>query len=122
MAEHEEELNEFFKVPGEPKLPQDVLGELQSACRLHSMSPQELFYKWESYCIKMGSADTKLNLDTARAFKKDIQEVLDRQVRGKAHVRGSEKRQVHATPRAATNTDDVFGMCVECLINWNPTD
>ena len=110
MADYEQELNGLFQMPGESQLPPDVLGELQSTLRLHSMSPQELFYKWESYCIKMGSAETKLNLDTARAFKKDIQEVLDRETRGKTHMRGSEKRTVHATPRAVANTDDVFGM------------
>lgn len=112
MADVETELNGYFHMPGEEKLPPDVLGELQSTLRLHSMSPQELFFKWESYCLKMGSAETQLNLDTARAFKKDIQEVLDREVKSKAHMRGSEKRTVHATPRAATSTDDVFGMYV----------
>ena len=111
MADYEEELNGLFQMPGESTLPPDVLGELQSTIRLHSLSPQELFYKWESYCIKMG-AETLLNLDTAREFKKDIQEVLDREVKGKAHMRGSEKRTVHATPRATVTNDDVFGMYV----------
>ena len=110
MGDHEQELNELFQIPGETTLPPDVLGELQSTLRLHAMSAQELFYKWESYCIKMSPAETKLDLETARAFKKDIQEVLDRETKGKAHARASDRRTVQATPRAAGNTDDVFGM------------
>ena len=61
----EKELNELFHVLREASLPVDVLGELQSIARIHSLSAQELFYKWESYCIKMG-ADTELNLETIR--------------------------------------------------------
>lgn len=110
MAGYEEELNEFFHMPAQAKLPSDVLGELQSTIRLHSMTPQELFFKWESYSIKMGLDQTKLNIDTVRALKKDIQETLDQEARGKSHLRGAEKRTVHATPRAGVNNDDVFGM------------
>ena len=110
MADNEEEINEFFHMPGESKLPPDVLGELQSTIRLHSMTPQELFFKWESYSIKMGLDQTKLNIDTARSLKKDIQETLDQEARGKSHMRGAEKRTVQATPRVAVSNDDVFGM------------
>ncbi|MCJ1396742.1 DNA-directed DNA polymerase alpha subunit pol12 [Xylographa bjoerkii] len=78
--------------------------------RLHSISAQELFYKWESYSIKMGSEDTKLDLRTVRAFKKDVQEILERETRGKAHVRSADKRGVHATPRAAASNGDAYGM------------
>jgi DNA polymerase alpha subunit B len=94
-----DELNEYFQIPGEVKLPPDVLGELQSILRLHSMTPQELFFKWESYCLKMG-VETQLNLDTVRAFKKDIQDVLDSETRQR-------DKKVHSTPRVGI---DVFGM------------
>jgi len=108
MAETPEELNEFFAVPSSELRP-EVLGELQSILRLYSISPQDLFYKWESYSLKMGAEDTRLDLKTARNFKKDIQDTLERESRGKAHTRGQEKRGVGATPRAA-GSSDVFGM------------
>ena len=54
--------------------------------------------------------DTKLNMDTVRAFKKDIQDVLDVEARNKISIRSVDKRSVHATPRATGRGDDVFGM------------
>lgn len=110
MATLQAELNNLFTIPPVTELPSDVLGELQSILRLHSISPQELSYKWESYTMKMGSEQTKLDLATARAFKKDLQEMLERESRGKAHVRSVDKRGAYATPRSATKGDDVFGM------------
>ena len=110
MATLQAELNDLFAIPPVTELPSDVLAELQSILRLHSVSPQELSYKWESYTMKMGSEQTKLDLATARAFKKDLQEMLERESRGKAHVRSVDKRGAYATPRSATKGDDVFGM------------
>ena len=110
MAESAENLDELFATSGNRKLSPEVLGELQSILRLHAMPPQELFYKWESYSIKMGSDETKLDLNTTRAFKKDVQESLERETRGKAHSRNVDKRGAHATPRSATGNGDVFGM------------
>ena len=105
-----EELHASFAPPPSIKLPPDILGELHSILRLHSMSPQELFYKWESYCLKMGSEETKLDLETARAFKKDIQEALERETRSKAHVRSADMRvTMGATPRSVSSSD-VFDM------------
>lgn len=110
MATTIAELNDLFAVPHATELPPDILGELQSILRLHSISPQELSYKWESYTMKMGAEQTKLDLPTARAFKKDLQEMLERNSRGKAHVRSVDKRGAYATPRNAAKGDDVFGM------------
>jgi DNA polymerase alpha subunit B len=112
MASVKSELNELFAVPPISELPPDILGELQSTLRLHSISPQELSYKWESYTMKMGSERTQLDLPTARAFKKDIQEMLERESRAKAHVRSVEKKSAHATPRNAAKGGDVFDMWV----------
>lgn len=109
MADIKAELNELFAIPPVTELPPDVLGELQSILRLHSITPQELSYKWESYTMKMGSEETKLDLITARAFKKDLQEALEREARGKAHVRSVDKRGAYATPRPGKN-GDTFGM------------
>lgn len=101
------ELNELFGSPN-AALPQDVLLELQSLLRLHSISAQELFYKWESYSIKMGP-DTILTLKTARDFKKDIQDTLERENRAKAAHGRSDKRTAAST-RAAAGNADVFGV------------
>lgn len=110
MEDVVEELNELFASSAPDGLPQDVLTELQSILRLHGITPQELFYKWESYSMKMGSEDTRLDLNTVRAFKRDVQDSLERETRGKNHqFRSAEKKGgVMATPRAG-NTD-VFGM------------
>ncbi|KAK0507767.1 hypothetical protein JMJ35_009656 [Cladonia borealis] len=110
MANTKVELNELFAIPPVTELTPDVLTELLSILRLHSISPQELSYKWESYSMKMGSEQTKLDLETTRAFKKDLQEMLEREARGKAHVRSVDKRGAYATPRSTGKGDDVFGM------------
>ncbi|RFU30100.1 hypothetical protein B7463_g6257, partial [Scytalidium lignicola] len=105
----EMELKELFAPATGAELEPDVLAELESILRLHSIPPQELFYKWESYSIKMGSDDMKLNIDTARALKKDVQDGLERESRNKAHVLNSAKRG-GATPRNVQNNGDVLGM------------
>ena len=111
MANVKAELNELFAIHPVTELTPDVSGELQSILRLHSLTPQELSYKWESYSIKMGLDQANLDVNTARAFKKDLQEMLERDSRGKAHVRSVDKRGAYATPRAGKG-DDVFGMSV----------
>ncbi|KAI5297234.1 DNA-directed DNA polymerase alpha subunit pol12 [Ascosphaera atra] len=89
----------------------DILAELESIQRLHSISAQELFYKWESFCMKMGAEETKLTLDNVRALKRDIQEALDRESKARHHLR-AEKGHGHSS--AARNRIgagvDVFGM------------
>ena len=87
----------------------DVLAELNSIMRLHSIDPQELWYKWESYSIKLGSDDMQLNIATARALKKDVQDTLERDNRTKSHSLTTNKRG-GATPRNVSSNGDVFGM------------
>ncbi|KAL5347733.1 DNA-directed DNA polymerase alpha subunit pol12 [Pseudogymnoascus australis] len=104
-----EELNALFApASATKKIEADVLGELQSIMRLHSIPPQELFYKWESYSMKIGTDDMKLDIETSRALKKDIQDGLERESRNKSHVRSADKRG--ATPRNLSSTGDVFNM------------
>ncbi|PLB44337.1 DNA polymerase alpha/primase associated subunit [Aspergillus steynii IBT 23096] len=103
------ELNELFAGAAPGGIPKDVLAELQSILRVHSIAPQELFYKWESYCLKMGAEETKLNLDTVRMFKRDVQDILERESRGKAGRHAETRKATTATPRANA-TSDVFGM------------
>jgi DNA polymerase alpha subunit B len=104
----EAELKERFTSAG-TEIEPDVLTELESIMRLHSIDPQELWYKWESYSMKMGADDMKLNIETARSLKQDIQDGLERDNRSKAHALNSNKRG-GATPRNVTSNDDVFGM------------
>lgn len=109
MSEIKEDLNGYFCPSSDNGLPPEILGELESMLRLHSISPQELFYKWESYSLKMGSEETKLDLNTVRMFKKDVQDGLEREHRGKNTGRTDRRSAVAATPRGAV-TGDVFGM------------
>lgn len=103
------ELNELFATSAPDGLPKDVLAELQSILRVQLISPQELFYKWESYCLKMGAEETKMNLDTVRLFKRDVQDSLERESRGRAGRQTEKRSTVTATPRAGM-ASDVFGM------------
>jgi DNA polymerase alpha subunit B len=106
-----EQLNERFAPPSGDLGPV-ITGELQSILRIHSIDPEELSYKWESYCMKMGAEETTLDLKTVRDFKKDLQEALERETRGKVQPKGSERRTVGATPRAGMSSGDVFGAYV----------
>lgn len=90
-------------------LPTDVLTELQSIMRLYSISPEELDFKWQAYSMKMGAQDNKMDLKSARDFKKTIQDTLERESRGKAQQRNDVKRGQPA-PRAKGG--DVYDMCV----------
>lgn len=105
-----QELNERFAVAG-GELEEDVLGELQSIMRIHTIDVQELWYKWESYSMKMGFDDIKLNISTARALKQDVQDSLERENRSKAYIINSGKRG-GGTPRNATGNSAVYGMYV----------
>lgn len=102
---------EFAEVFGQggKELGPDVLSELQSISRLHQLSAQDLFFKWESYCIKMDMEGNKLSISTARALKQDVQDALERNNR--AQNLKAEKR-AGGTPRTAfkANGGDVFGM------------
>ena len=105
------ELNELFAQPNKP-LAEDVFGELQSIIRLHSLSEQELFFKWEAYSIKMGAENTQMDYKTARDFKKDLQDALERDSRGKVHMQSVSKRGPINTPRGS-GTSDVYGVYVQ---------
>ncbi|EMR65569.1 putative dna polymerase subunit alpha b protein [Eutypa lata UCREL1] len=97
MAEADlQELNEKFAT-GNNELEPDVVAELQSIMRMHSLSVQDLFFKWESYCIKMDMDEMKLSVEALRTLKKDIQDALERSNRShQVHIK-SEKRS-GATP------------------------
>ncbi|KAF2398644.1 DNA polymerase subunit alpha B [Trichodelitschia bisporula] len=107
MADLDAELNEHFAPHGDALRP-EVLMELNSILRIHNIDPEELSYKWESYCMKMGAEETKLDLKTARDFKKDLQEILERETRAK-QAKAMDKRPLGGTPRVGAG-GDVLGM------------
>lgn len=100
------ELNELFGA-GDKGLGQDVVVEMQSIMRLHNLSPQDLFFKWESYCIKMDIESALPTYEKMRVFKQDLQDALEKSTRTQAHSKP--ERRAGATPRAAKGAD-VFGM------------
>ncbi|KAH9828173.1 DNA polymerase alpha subunit B-like [Teratosphaeria destructans] len=84
-------------------LPPEVATELQHIQRLLDVGAQELFFKWESYVIKMGVDTTRLDAKTLHDFKKDLQDALERESRAKTrahHGLPSAAKKSAATPRA----------------------
>lgn len=116
MDDTAQELNERFAPPNVQLTP-EVLIELQSILRLHKITPEELSWKWDAYCMKMGTEETKLDLKTTRDFKKDLQEILERESREKIH-KVHDKRGVVATPRAGVS-NDVFDI-IDGLVGDTP--
>ncbi len=118
MTAMKENLNARFD-PAGLGLGPDILDVLESTLRVHSMTADELFIKWEVYCLKMGSEETKLDLETSRMFAKDVQDSVERGERShhagpKSAIKSERRSNVLATPRAVGNTD-VFGMYVAIL-------
>lgn len=99
-----DELDEWFVPHPEVKI------ELESICRLHSIPAEELFYKWESYHMRMGQERAILDVPTVREFKKELQETVEREARTKSHMRSADRRGAYATPRNVAKGGDVFGM------------
>ncbi|KAF2797537.1 DNA polymeras-like protein alpha/primase associated subunit [Melanomma pulvis-pyrius CBS 109.77] len=92
------------------ELPPEILGELQTLLRLYSISPEELDFKWQAYNMKMGGEDNTLDLKTARDFRKNLHDALERESRSKASARSDTKRAA-PTPRAGgKNAGHVFDM------------
>ncbi|KAK9856596.1 DNA polymerase alpha/primase associated subunit [Penicillium brevicompactum] len=116
----EAELNEFFTSSFPDGLPKDILGELLSMMRVHSITAEELFYKWESYSMKMGEG-VKLTISTVRGFKQDVQEALERESRDKASRHVEKRGATTATPRAPAAGGDMFGMFDQLTPNASNT-
>ncbi|KAH8177218.1 DNA polymerase alpha/epsilon subunit B domain-containing protein [Sarocladium implicatum] len=102
-----DELKSFFS-PNKPLEP-DVLSELQSVMRLHGLSAEDLFFKWESHCIKMGLETEALSLPEVRNLKQGIQDTLEKSNQ-RHQVQVKSERRVQQTPRAGGGGGDVFGM------------
>ncbi|KAF4503051.1 DNA polymerase alpha subunit B [Fusarium agapanthi] len=92
--------------PNTPLEP-DVLSELESIMRLHGLSAEDLFFKWESYCIKLDLDAQALSLEVLRNLKQSIQDELENSHR---KVQVKTERKVANTPRGTAKGGDVFGM------------
>ncbi|KAH7318474.1 DNA polymerase alpha subunit B N-terminal-domain-containing protein [Stachybotrys elegans] len=92
--------------PNKPLEP-DVASELESIMRLHSLSVDDLFFKWESYCIKMDLDAQAISLASIRNLKHSIQDALEKSHR-QAQVKT--ERKVAATPKAGSKGGDMYGM------------
>lgn len=100
------ELQSRFSAPNKPLEP-DVLSELESILRLHNLSAEDLYFKWESYCIKLDLDAQGVSLDAVRNLKQSIQDALE-----KSHqqVQVKSERKVVATPRAGAKGSGMLGM------------
>ncbi|CAK3862559.1 DNA polymerase alpha subunit B [Lecanosticta acicola] len=108
MADVEAELSRYFAPPDTP-LPQDVMTELLHILQLMSLTPEDLYYKWDSYVIKMGTETTKLDFKTLHDFRRSMQDELERNSK-KGHTVQSASKRTAATPRAGAGGSDVFGI------------
>ncbi|QSL66728.1 hypothetical protein MERGE_001114 [Pneumocystis wakefieldiae] len=61
----------------------EILMECLSILKLHSISAIELFYRWESWCLKMGN-EPELILENILLFKQDMQCMLEKKSNLKA--------------------------------------
>lgn len=99
-------IKEHFS-PNAPLEP-DVLTELRSTADLHGLSAEDLFYKWESYCIRLEADASAVTLTTARAFKRHTLDELEKSNQARA-----EQKRVAATPRGVKGKGgDVYNMWV----------
>ena len=99
----------------------DILSELRSIIHLHDLSAEDLFFKWESYCIKLDLDAQTLSLSAIRALKQHIQDDLEKSQR---QTTTKSERKIGATPRTISKSGaggaDVFGM-LEGLVPNTPT-
>ncbi|KAM3455729.1 hypothetical protein MY3296_002147 [Beauveria thailandica] len=94
----------------------DVAAELQSMMRLHSISAEDLFYKWESYCIKMDlDAGDVLTLAHVRNLKQNMLDALAKSAAAAdvgSAVKPKAERKSAGTPRGGGGGGggDMYGM------------
>ncbi|KAK6536519.1 DNA-directed DNA polymerase alpha subunit pol12 [Arthrobotrys megalospora] len=89
------------------ELPDEVMAELQNMLRLYNIDAEELFFKWEEYCLKMGE-DIKLNMKNITAFKDDAREQFEIEMRAKS--KAAQAPAARGAQRTAKNAGDVFNM------------
>jgi DNA polymerase alpha subunit B len=75
----------------------DVRTELQSMMRLHDLSAEEVFWKWEEWSIKMEIDAGEVTLGSVRSLKERLQEELERKASRGREIKAD--RKVVGTPR-----------------------
>ncbi|EPS37365.1 hypothetical protein H072_8945 [Dactylellina haptotyla CBS 200.50] len=101
MAANEELVDKFGDLPDE------IMTELQSMLTLYRIDAEELFFKWEEYCLKMGE-DVKTDLKNVRAFKQDTREQFEIEMRSKSKT--SQTPAGRGAQRTVKNAGDMFNM------------
>ena len=82
MAEISSESAEIISLFG--NLQPIAVDELVSMLRLYDTTPKDLFYKWESYCMKLNyDSDIKISVEHVLDFKRDVQKMLEAEVKGR---------------------------------------
>ncbi len=109
MAE-DEELKSYFSPNG--SLQPDVAAELRSIMRLHNLSAEDLYLKWDSYCLKMEIDAQAVTLQAIRNLKQTIQDSLEKDNTRRTHVKASATPRAGAAARSGGGVGggDVFGM------------
>lgn len=108
--------------PTQP-LEADVITELESIMRIHELSVDDLFLKWDSYCFRMEmDVLTSLTIDSVRNLKQVLLDDLEKSQR-ETHIK-AERKMASGTPRAkpgavSRGNSDVFGM-IDGLIPSTP--
>ncbi|KJR89097.1 DNA polymerase alpha subunit B [Sporothrix schenckii 1099-18] len=121
MADTVARLNERFGAGDDQPLEPDIIVQLQSIMNMHALPVQELFYKWEAYCIRMDLPldQAALTMERLRAFKQNLQDALERRNQEQqnmpqvsSHAKKIKTERMAATPRrnAANKGGDVYGL------------
>ncbi|KAH6611242.1 hypothetical protein Trco_001262 [Trichoderma cornu-damae] len=103
----DEEIQSRFAPNG--TLEPDVVSELQSMAKLHGISAEDLYFKWESYCIKMDVDAQAVTLSNVRGLKQSILDELEKSQR-RVQLKSERKMAPTPRPKAGAKGADVFGM------------
>jgi DNA polymerase alpha subunit B len=104
----DDELQSRFS-PNRPLEP-DVAAELQSIMRLHDLSPEDLYLKWDSYCLQMETDAHDVTLSAVRRLKQTILDSLEKDNSRRAQVKTAATPRPSAGARGGAGGADVFGM------------
>ncbi|KJZ75026.1 hypothetical protein HIM_05512 [Hirsutella minnesotensis 3608] len=88
------------------ELEADVLAELQSMLRLHGLSAEDLYFKWESYCIRMDVDAQEPSLEGVRSLKRSLQDALEKSNREQAAQQGARLARAPGSGSAAKRKMD----------------
>lgn len=77
--------------------PPDIMSELESMLRIYDIDAEELFFKWESFSMRM-NVDA-LTLDSACALKKDVHNTLEKELRAKTKMQQTPALQRTSRPQ-----------------------